>query len=300
MTARTRRASVRRGATAASLVAVLGITAGCAAQRLGSAGAPETASSAGTPRTVAASSASPAPSGRLSVGQLTVRPDAPDDASCPSTFRGGELVDAAGGGFAPHAGVTVVVNADRNTAITLETSANSSGDIAVTLQLPPELTGVPVDGGSLAAVDATGLGDVGGRREDTALLHVGRLDGSCGGTIVPSLTVALFELGGSGASAAAAFAITGPGLPPLSTAASGGFAEVDTDDSGAAVCPSHEPAGIWCRDGAVGPLQVGAVYTATEVTPPPRTPALPPMQVTIAAGAAPTVVAFVHSSGSAG
>lgn len=248
----------------------------------------------------AASSPSPASSARFSVGELTVRPHAPEDASCPWTFLGGEVVDVAGGGFAPHAEVTVVVNADRSTEITRETSANSSGDVAVTIQLPSRLTGVQVDGGSLAAVDATGLGDGGGHREDTALLRVGGPDGSCGGPTGSSLTVALLQLGKGDGSAAAVFAVTGPGLPPFSTVTSGVFAEIDTDDSGAAVCPTLEPADIWCRGGAVGPLQAGAVYTVAEVTAPPRTPALPPKQVTAAAGTDPTVAAFVYTGGNAG
>jgi hypothetical protein len=237
----------------------------------------------------------------MSVGELTVRPRGSDTASCPWTFRGGEAIDVEGGGFAPHAEVTVVVNPDRNTEITQVTSADASGDIAVTLELPSALTGVLVDGGSLAAVDATGRGPGGGRREDAALLRVGSPDRSCGAPTGPSLTVTFFRLGANGASAAATFAITGPGLPPVSASPmTGSFAEIDTDDSGAAVCPTHEPTGIWCREGAVGPLRAGAIYTSTEVTPPPRTPVLPPRQATVAAGPQPTVVAFVDAPGSEG
>ena len=224
----------------------------------------------------------------LDSGDLIVTPHVADPASCALLFRGGEVVDVTGDGFAPSASVTLTVMAQTPEAITQILSADSSGDIAVTLTLPKKLKGLKVGGGQLGYVEADGPGGTSTNQSDNAIFNVGSGDANCGATPTSGGVVTLLLDGSDGPdvpAAGAVFAIIGPGLPPIvdATGGSGEFAELDTSADGTTVCPAKEPPGIHCTDGSLDGLRVGQTYTATEVKPPVHFAGAPPQTFTAVA-----------------
>ena len=225
----------------------------------------------------------------LDSGDLTVTPHVADPASCALLFRGGEVVDVTGDGFAPSASVTLTVMAQTPEAITQILSADSSGDIAVTLTLPKKLKGLKVGGGQLGYVEADGPGGTSTNQSDNAIFDVGNGNADCGATPTSGGMVTVILSGSDGPEVpteGAVFAITGPGLPPIvgTTGGSGKFAELVTSADDGTVCPSKEPAGVHCTDGSIDGLRIGQTYTATEVKPPAHFAGAAPQTFTATAG----------------
>jgi hypothetical protein len=221
----------------------------------------------------------------IASGSLDIVPHVDDPTSCPLLFQPNEVVDLSGGGFEPGTAVTVILALGRTASDTRIVKADGTGAISLTAILPPDLTGIPADGGAIGYIEADGDGQASTEQMDDAMFRLGKADATCGAT--PSITVTLIAPrdvpGVSGAGAM--FAVTGPGLPPLSPSPTPGtFAEIDTDENGAASCPSREPAGVVCKDGDLRPLRTDATYTVTEVSPPPHLKASPPQTITVDEG----------------
>jgi hypothetical protein len=226
--------------------------------------------------------------GTLGSGDLALTPHVADAASCADLFRGGELVDMTGDGFAPSGRVTVIVMPRTPEATTQVVSSDNSGDIALTVMLPKKLKGVKVGGDLLGYVEADGPGATSTHQSDNAIFGIGNAEANCSAA-PPSGGMVTVVLSGSDGpevpSAGAVFAITGPGLPPLvgTTGGSGELAELVTTAVDGTVCPSKEPTGVHCTDGSIEGLRVGQTYTATEVKPPAQFAGAPPQTFTATA-----------------
>jgi hypothetical protein len=216
----------------------------------------------------------------LNSGDLTVTPHVADPKSCPILFHSGEVVDISGDGFAPSATVMLILALGRAGSATRTVYADDDGNLAMTLTLPANLTGPSIEGSTVGYLEADGDGSDSTTSSDNAMFGIGKADATCGAT--PSITVDLVgpftpEVPVVGA----IFAVTGPGLPTLtSPSKSGTFAELGTDQDGAATCPRREPPGITCKDGDLGPLEANATYTVTQITAPPNLAIASPQTLT--------------------
>jgi hypothetical protein len=236
----------------------------------------------------------PAPAGSvddatLDSGDLTLTPHVADAASCALLFRGGELVDVTGDGFAQSGRVTVTVMPQTPEAVAQVVSSDSSGHIAVTVTLPKKLKGPKVGGDQLGYVEADGPGATSTNQSDNAIFNIGSGSANCGATPTSGGVVTVILAGSDGPevpTGGAVFAITGPGLPPIvgATGGSGQFAELDTSADETTVCPAKEPAGTHCADGSIDRLRIGQTYTATEVKPPAHFAGAAPQTFTAVAG----------------
>ena len=206
----------------------------------------------------------------LGSGDLTMTPHVADPTSCPLLFHSGEVVDISGDGFAPAATVTLMLTLGRAGSATRTVQAGQDGNLALTVTLPSNLTGLSVQGSSLGYLEADGEGSDSTTSSDNAMFGVGAANASCGAT--PSITVYLVgPFTPKVSSAGAVFAVTGPGLPTLTRPSkSGTFAELDTDTDGQATCPPREPSGVTCKDGDLSPVQANTTYTVTQISAPPN------------------------------
>jgi len=269
---------MRRSLLIAIVVAAL--SAGCAAKAapVGDSGPNAGGSTAGGSTAAGSTAAGSTAAGSvdsatLGSGDLTLTPHIADPASCASLFRGGEAVDVTGDGFAPSASVTLTVMPETPEAVTQVVSADSSGQITVTLTLPKKLKGLNMAGTQIGYLEADGPGGTWTDQSDNAMFSIGSGDPNCGAAPTSGALVTVDVEGSDGPevpAVGAVFAITGPGLPPIvgTAGGSGAFAELDTSADGTTVCPAKEPAGIHCTDGSIDGLRAGQTYTATEVKPP--------------------------------
>jgi len=216
----------------------------------------------------------------LGSGDLTLTPHVADPTSCPLLFQSGEVVDISGDGFAPAATVTLMLTLGRAGTATRTVQADAGGNLALTVTLPANLTGLPIQGSPVGYLEADGAGSDSTTTSDNAMFGIGTADASCGAT--PSITVYLVgPFTPKVSSAGAIFAVTGPGLPTLTPPSkSGTFAELDTDTDGQATCPPREPSGVTCKDGDLGPVEANATYTVTELRAPPNLGIAQPQTVT--------------------
>jgi len=206
----------------------------------------------------------------LGSGDLTIAPHVADPKSCARLFHGGEVVDISGDGFAPAAIVELILGLGRTGSATRTVQADQDGKIAVTVTLPAHLPGLSFGGAIAGYLEADGDGSNSTTRMDDSMFGIGTADATCGAT--PSITLFVLEelLAPHVPLAGATFAVTGPGLPPLARPSKPGtFAELDTDEDGAATCPPREPAGVTCKDGDLRPVEANVTYTVTQLTAPP-------------------------------
>jgi hypothetical protein len=216
----------------------------------------------------------------LGGGDLTMTPHVADPTSCPLLFHGGEVVDIAGDGFAPAATVTLMLGLGRAGTATRTVQADADGNLALTVTLPTNLTGLPIQGSTVGYIEADGDGSDSTTRFDNDMFGIGTADATCGAT--PSITVYLVgpftpEVPVAGA----IFAVTGPRLPALTRPSKPGtFAELDTDTDGQATCPRREPSGVTCKDGDLLPVEANATYTVTQISAPPNLAIAQPQTLT--------------------
>jgi hypothetical protein len=216
----------------------------------------------------------------LGGGDLTMTPHVADPTSCPLLFHSGEVVDIAGDGFAPAATVTLMLALGRAGTATRTVQADADGNLALTVTLPTNLTGLPIQGSPVGYMEADGDGSDSTTRFDNDMFGIGTADATCGAT--PSITVDLVgPFTPSVSSAGAIFAVTGPRLPALTRPSKPGtFAELDTDQYGATTCPRREPSGVTCKDGDLGGVEADATYTVTEISAPPNLAIASPQTLT--------------------
>jgi|GEM_PF-6424066 len=216
----------------------------------------------------------------LGLGDLTMTPHVADPTSCPLLFHGGEVVDISGDGFAPAATVTLMLGLGRAGTATRTVQADQDGNLALTVTLPANLTGLPIQGSTVGYLEADGDGSDSTTSSDNTMFGIGTADANCGAT--PSITVDLVgPFTPSVSSAGAIFAVTGPRLPALTRPSKPGtFAELDTDQYGATTCPRREPSGVTCKDGDLGGVEADATYTVTEISAPPNLGIAPPQTLT--------------------
>ena len=97
--------------------------------------------------------------------------------------------------------------------------------------------------------------------------------------------------------AGAVFAVTGPGLPPLLSNEPGAGAVAELDATAHAfACTMAEPKGVDCERGVLMGLSPGAVYTVTELTPPPGYAMSPPQTVQTPTDGSDAVALFTVAS----
>src|ERR1039457_1265569 len=125
----------------------------------------------------------------LGSGDLTMTPHVADPTSCPLLFHSGEVVDISGDGFAPAATVTLMLTLGRAGSATRTVQAGQDGNLALTVTLPSNLTGLSVQGSSLGYLEAHGEGSDSPTGSVNAMCGVGAATASCGAT--PSITVYL-------------------------------------------------------------------------------------------------------------
>jgi hypothetical protein len=216
----------------------------------------------------------------LGSGDLTMTPHVADPTSCPLLFHGGEVVDISGDGFAPAATVTLMLGLGRAGMATRTVQADADGNVALTVTLPVNLTGLSFGGSTAGYLEADGDGSDSTTRSDNDMFGIGAADATCGAT--PSITVFLAgPFAPKVSTAGAIFAVTGPGLPTLTRPSkSGTFAELDTDKDGQAMCPPREPSGVICKDGDLGPVEANATYTVTQISAPPNLSIAQPQTMT--------------------
>jgi hypothetical protein len=216
----------------------------------------------------------------LGGGDLTMTPHVADPTSCPLLFHSGEVVDIAGDGFAPAATVTLMLTLGRAGTATRSVQADADGNLALTVTLPTNLIGLPVQGSTIGYLEADGDGSDSTTRFDNDMFGIGTADATCGAT--PSITVFLVgPFTPQVSTAGAVFAVAGPGLPALTRPSkSGTFAELDTDTDGQATCPSREPAAVTCKDGDLSPVEPNATYTVTQISAPPNLSIASPQTMT--------------------
>jgi hypothetical protein len=216
----------------------------------------------------------------LSSGDLTMTPHISDPKSCPLLFHPGEVVDISGDRFAADAAVELILGLGRAGSATRMVHADSNGDLAETITLPPNLTGLSVGGGTAGYLEADGEGSESTTTSDNNLFGIGTADATCGAT--PSITVFLVgPFTPKVSSAGAVFAVAGPGLPTVMPGSKPGtFAELDTNSDGEATCPQREPSGVTCKDGNLTPVEANATYTLTEISTPRDLAMVPPQTLT--------------------
>jgi hypothetical protein len=216
----------------------------------------------------------------LGMGDLTMTPHVTDPTSCPRLFHSGEVVDISADGFTPAATVTLMLTLGRAGTATRTVQADADGKLALTVTLPTNLTGLPIQGSTYGYLEADGDGSESNTNSDNDMFGIGTADATCGAT--PSITVYLLgPFTPSVSSAGAIFAVTGPGLPALTRPSKPGtFAELDTDQYGATTCPSREPSGVTCKDGDLIGVEPNATYTVTEISAPPNLAIASPQTLT--------------------
>src|SRR5476651_1512966 len=118
----------------------------------------------------------------LGGGDLTMTPHVADPNSCPLLFHSGEVVDIAGDGFAPAATVTLMLALGLAGTATRTVQADADGNLALTVTLPTNLIGLPVQGSTIGYLEADGDGSDSTTRFDNDMFGIGTADATCGAT----------------------------------------------------------------------------------------------------------------------
>ncbi len=109
-----------------------------------------------------------------------------------------------------------------------------------------------------------------------------------------SARVNLLSPQGSAIPGGAVFAVTGPGLPTLTSPPKPGmFAEIDVRDGGWTDCPPHEPVGVDCAHGVIKNLRPGTPYLMTQIAAPAGYDKAPPQPFETSNDGEPVVVQSV-------
>jgi len=121
----------------------------------------------------------------VSYGSLTLTGSAPV-AGCSSWFQPGESVAVQGSGYTAGTSVSLSLTAELNGTVDQislgAATAGASGTIAAIVQVPTDVTGLPVAGsepGGLAFVDATGTETSGGSLDNISMLTIVPPDAVC-------------------------------------------------------------------------------------------------------------------------
>lgn len=278
-TAQAARKQVAHSSPVASVASTTGLLASMLASPQDS---PTSANSAPESAQPASSNASSPDGSTIQMGDLTVTPHTPNPTECADLFHAGEAIDVSGDGYAAGASVTLALSSSLPKPTTQIIHADKGGDIFATIQLSAGFRGRPFPGGGeIAYVEADGAGASATQEEDNAIISVGTGDATCGVPPIVGGSVTVEALGEGAESVpttGATFAISGPGLPPLTTAAPtiGTYAALVIGKDGGAACATPEPRGVDCFGGVIDDLKTGATYTATETVPPALFAVAPP------------------------
>jgi hypothetical protein len=126
----------------------------------------------------------------VSIQDLRVEPVTDSPANCEGTYGAGQQLSVSGDGFLPGAAVRIFVSA-RGLGATGEQqvaqlAADSTGQIAATVSIPPAATGfTPGANAGIASIDAIGLGPEGVHVDDTAMIGLAPNGSPCGAPATP-------------------------------------------------------------------------------------------------------------------